>query len=84
MYPQFSIYGAWPRSGEISIAEARGNSYSYAINGISAGRNVMTSTLHWGPSSLTDAYWRATNGKALRRTDYMHEYHTFGIEWSED
>lgn len=84
MYPQTNTYGAWPRSGEIDIAEARGNSYNYSIAGIPGGRDVMTSTLHWGPSPLSDAYWRTTNGKALRRTDYTEQYHTFGVEWSED
>ena len=84
MYPQNNVYGDWPRSGEIDIAEGRGNSYTYALDGVPAGRDVMTSTLHWGPSTLTDAYWRTTNGKALRRTDYSQEYHTFGVEWSED
>lgn len=84
MFPQKGAYGDWPRSGEIDIAEGRGNSYSYEVDGISAGRDVMTSTLHWGPSAATDAYWRTTNGKALRRTDYTGQYHTFGVEWSED
>jgi beta-glucanase (GH16 family) len=84
MFPQSSHYGTWPRSGEIDLAEGRGNSYSYAMDGVPAGRDVMTSTLHWGPSPATVAYWRTTNGKALRRTDYTEEYHTFGVEWSED
>ena len=83
MYPQNSAYGIWPRSGEIDLAESRGNSYNYSIDGQPGGRDVMTSTLHWGPSSVSDAYWRTTNGKELRRTDYTEEYHTFGVEWSE-
>jgi beta-glucanase (GH16 family) len=43
MMPQDSVYGAWPASGEIDIMEARGNNYSYP-----GGRDVFTSTLHWG------------------------------------
>ena len=84
MFPQNNVYGIWPRSGEIDLAEGRGNSFEYTLDGNPGGRDVMTSTLHWGPSTDTDAYWRTTNGKALRRTDYTAEYHTFGVEWSEE
>lgn len=84
LFPQNSTYGVWPRSGEIDIAESRGNGYNYILDNLLAGRDVVTSTLHWGPSSLSDAYWRTTNGKAIRRTDYTKEYHTFGLEWSEN
>jgi hypothetical protein len=44
LMPEDSVYGAWPRSGEIDIFESRGNDKSYP-NG---GRNLMTSALHWG------------------------------------
>lgn len=43
MMPTDSVYGDWPRSGEIDIVEARGNSVDYP-----GGRNVFYSTLHWG------------------------------------
>ena len=84
MFPQDRVYGEWPRSGEIDLAECRGNSEPYVLDGIPSGRNVITSTLHWGASTLSNAYWRTTNGKALRRTDFTKEFHTFGVEWSED
>lgn len=43
MMPTNSTYGVWPKSGEIDIMEARGNTANY-----SGGRNVYYSTLHWG------------------------------------
>jgi hypothetical protein len=44
MMPEESKYGDWPRSGEIDIAEARGNSIDYPLG----GRDTYTSSLHWG------------------------------------
>uniref|UniRef100_A0A093Y6A9 Beta-1,3-glucan-binding protein n=1 Tax=Talaromyces marneffei PM1 TaxID=1077442 RepID=A0A093Y6A9_TALMA len=80
MMPTNNVYGSWPASGEIDISESRGNDISYA-NG---GRDVMSSAIHWGPSSGLDAFWLSTRGKALRRTDFSKGFHTFGLEWSED
>jgi hypothetical protein len=37
-----------------------------------------------GPSSENDGFWRTTDGKALRRSDFSEGYHTFGLEWSEN
>lgn len=80
MMPEDSVYGEWPRSGEIDILESRGNGYNYP----EGGKDWMTSTLHWGPSWAHDGYWRTTDGRHLRRTDYTQEFHTFGLEWTED
>lgn len=74
------MYGDWPRSGEIDIMESRGNGPSYSVG----GRDEYYATLHWGPSSLTDAYWRTSASKKVRRTDFTEEFNTFGIEWNED
>ena len=46
MLPEDSVYGEWPRSGEIDIMEARGNAPGYSAG----GRDIITSTLHWGES----------------------------------
>lgn len=48
MMPTNSVYGAWPASGEIDIAESRGNDVSYP-NG---GRDTMASSIHWGESKF--------------------------------
>ncbi|CAI6331820.1 unnamed protein product [Periconia digitata] len=79
MMPEDSKYGPWPASGEIDIAELRGNSYEYPL-----GRDALTSTIHWGPTTKTDAYWSTYGHKFLRRTDYSKDFHTFGLQWSED
>ena len=77
--PESDKYGPWPASGEIDVAESRGNNVDYP----EGGRETVTSTLHWGPTSNTDTFWRTTNGRALRRTDYSQDFHTYGLEWDE-
>lgn len=80
MMPEDDKYGSWPRSGEIDIAESRGNGRDYAEGGL----NYYYGTLHWGPTVHTDAYWKTTNAKKLRRGTYADGYHTYGIEWTEN
>ncbi|KAF4509577.1 hypothetical protein G6O67_003739 [Ophiocordyceps sinensis] len=78
MMPEDSVYGPWPRSGEIDIMESRGNSRNYP----EGGRNYYYGTLHWGPTTETNAYWRTTNAKKIRRGDYSSSFHTFGVQWT--
>ncbi|KAK4938004.1 hypothetical protein LTR10_021493 [Elasticomyces elasticus] len=79
MLPTDSVYGSWPQSGEIDIAESRGNNFSYH-NG---GNNVMASTLHWGPDSTDDAWWRTYRKINALHSSFPQQFHTFGLEWSE-
>lgn len=44
MMPEESVYGEWPRSGEIDIMESRGNGRDYD----EGGRNLYYGTVHWG------------------------------------
>ena len=80
MMPEDSVYGPWPQSGEIDIAESRGNS----PDNYTDGRNSIISALHWGPSPETDAFWRSSGKHNIRRTDYSEAFHTYGLEWTED
>lgn len=50
MHPQTDSYGGWPRSGEIDIAEARGNQNLYQGNE-NIGITKLSSCLHFGESS---------------------------------
>jgi beta-glucanase (GH16 family) len=80
LYPEVETYGMWPRSGEIDIAQCRGNEPStYA-----GGRDTVTSTLHWGPSANLDQSARTTGKLKLKRRDLSKDFHTYGIEWSQD
>lgn len=80
LLPMNNTYGSWPRSGEIDIMESRGNNLSYP----EGGNNIMTSTLHWGPNTANDAYWRSNEKRKAKLTTYAKGPHTFGLEWSED
>jgi len=79
MMPQDDVYGEWPRSGEIDIAEFRGNNYKYP-----EGRDFVSSTLHWGPNYQADGYINTHGTNFVRRTDFASSWHTFGLMWTED
>ncbi|KAJ4368954.1 hypothetical protein N0V83_006036 [Neocucurbitaria cava] len=79
MLPKDSVYGDWPRSGEIDIMESRGNNKSYA----QGGNNVASSTLHFGPDPDNNGWWRNQRKRQAFHTTYAEGFNTFGIEWSE-
>jgi beta-glucanase (GH16 family) len=79
MMPEDNVYGIWPQSGEIDIAESRGN----AGGGFPDGRDSVGSALHWGPIAQVDAFWRTQGKHNVRRTDYSESFRTYGLEWSE-
>jgi beta-glucanase (GH16 family) len=56
MLPKNSVYGDWPRSGEIDIVESKGNDEYNDSNGVNMGNTLMGSTLHWGPGPNYDKY----------------------------
>ncbi|KAH7392680.1 concanavalin A-like lectin/glucanase domain-containing protein [Pyrenochaeta sp. MPI-SDFR-AT-0127] len=79
MLPKYEVYGEWPRSGEIDILESRGNNASYG----QGGNNIITSTMHFGPSPQFDGWWHNVFMNQALRTTFSDDYNTFGIEWSE-
>ncbi|KAF9890519.1 hypothetical protein FE257_005924 [Aspergillus nanangensis] len=80
MMPQDSKYGAWPASGEIDIAESRGNdAEKYPL-----GNNIISSSMHWGTTYDNDAFKLSLGEWGAKRTKYSEGFHTFGLEWSED
>lgn len=81
MMPEESVYGAWPRSGEIGIAELRGNDRHYP-----RGRDLVTSTLHFGPDPHHDGFMEAYDTFFFnkKRTDFTDKFFTYGFEWYKD
>ena len=78
MMPENSTYGGWPASGEIDIVESRGNRIGDHLE----ARDTISSTLHWGPVSAADAFWRTSGKHTMQRSDYTEAFHTFGLEWN--
>ncbi|KAF5667450.1 beta-1,3-glucan binding protein [Fusarium heterosporum] len=79
MMPQDEVYGGWPKSGEIDIAESRGNdAKTYPM-----GNNLVSSALHWGTAVQNDRWRRAYGEWGGKRNIYSDNFHVFGLEWSE-
>ena len=79
MMPVNDTYGPWPASGEIDIAEGRGNNHTQA----QGGNNAISSTLHWGPEPDTDRWWQTSKKRTARHSVYSEGFNTFGLEWSQ-
>lgn len=79
MMPVDDTYGPWPRSGEIDIAESRGNNYTHP----QGGNNIVSSALHWGPDPANDAWWRTNVKRQALHTTYSSSFNTYGLEWSQ-
>ncbi len=65
-----SLYGGWPKCGEIDIMELLGNNPSKVYQ-----------TLHYAKSS-TDIQSQGT--KTLTKGDFSSAYHIFSVEWNPD
>ncbi|KAI9649850.1 hypothetical protein NHQ30_002432 [Ciborinia camelliae] len=72
MMPEDSVYGPWPASGEIDLAESKGNDGAT----YDGGRDSVISALHWGPIPQVDAFWKTDGKHNIRRTDYSESYYT--------
>ncbi len=79
MMPQDSVYGAWPRSGEIDMIESKGNQVESRSDHY---QNQVASTLHWGPSPATDRWGLTTSNFTVPRDYFSEDFHTFGLDWT--
>ncbi|KAJ9474298.1 GH16 domain-containing protein [Pseudozyma hubeiensis] len=80
MMPKDSVYGQWPKSGEIDIFEGKGNQAHSRRDLLS---NTMRSALHWGNDLATDQFGRTSAVSILWRKLWNDDFHTFGLEWDE-
>ena len=70
MSPNESVYGSWPRSGEIDIVETKGSNLNYAA-----------ADAHWG---LSTGYKKHAQGKDLPAGfKDTTQWHTYGVKWTE-
>ncbi|PVD21155.1 hypothetical protein C0Q70_19322 [Pomacea canaliculata] len=75
MMPRDSVYGTWPRSGEIDIMESRGGNH---------GVNEVSSTLHWGTAWDHNNYG-LTHGEVRKSSGgFQGDFHTWKLDWTHD
>ncbi|KAJ4386580.1 hypothetical protein N0V93_009478 [Gnomoniopsis smithogilvyi] len=79
MMPMGSSYGPWPASGEIDIAESRGNNRTYP----GGGNNIISSSLHFGPDAEHDVWYDNYERRSLKRKTFSEDFNTFSVEWSQ-
>lgn len=70
MLPQNSVYGGWPRSGELDIMEMVGHE-----------PNKVHGTLHFGPGPGSV---QITRSYTLPAGNFADAFHVFSIEWEPD
>ncbi|OSD04758.1 glycoside hydrolase family 16 protein [Trametes coccinea BRFM310] len=78
MLPVNDTYGPWPRSGEIDIMEARGNSPSYQAQGI----DYVRGSLNWGPLTWLNGVSKTFGWWTNRRKTFADDFHTYALEWT--
>lgn len=81
LLPKNSVYGIWPRSGEIDLMESRGN-LNLTQNGVNIGTKRVASTLHFG-LSYEQNRWRDAHFTSYHKEGFHLNYHTYGLEWTD-
>lgn len=83
--PTKSVYGVWPRSGEIDLLESRGNRNYTDDNNIQIGCEHFGSTLHFGPNWDQNAWQTATFAKnSLSGEGFNVGFHKYQVEWTDE
>ncbi|MDQ2076614.1 glycoside hydrolase family 16 protein [Marinimicrobium sp. ABcell2] len=72
MMPTDSVYGGWPRSGEIDIFEA--------VNTNASGGNEIHGTLHYGRLWPDNQY---SGAAFVPEEPIWEDFHTYAVEWEE-
>lgn len=66
---------------EIDMVETKGN---VATERKDVLTNAFRSSLHWGTDTNHDQYGKTTDVRRLYSNFYNEQYHTFGLEWTEE
>lgn len=70
MMPQASVYGGWPRSGEIDIMENLGHDVTKVYG-----------TIHFGPGPGSTSIGK---NYTLSTGSFYDQFHVFSLEWKQD
>lgn len=84
MMPKRNVYGTWPSSGEIDIAESRGNTQLFEGD-TNVGTEQVGQTLHFGPRYDLNGYPFTTyNQNRNVNESFNTMFHTFQMEWTPE
>ncbi|BFZ56760.1 hypothetical protein PYCC9005_003808 [Savitreella phatthalungensis] len=80
--PADLVYGQFPGSGRIDIAQVRGNAPGYK----SGGTDKLDTMLHFGAAGQVagDNNYKARNTIQSHGRDFSQTFHTFGVQWTSD
>ncbi|CAO1327040.1 unnamed protein product [Diamesa tonsa] len=83
LLPKKSVYGGWPRSGEIDMVEARGNRHLFS-GSTNVGVEQVGQTLHFGPTPNQNG-WPTSHYEKQSGTDsgFDRGYHLYQLEWTK-
>lgn len=82
LMPRDSVYGGWPRSGEIDLMEGRGNRNLFNGN-TNVGTEQIGSTLHFGPQWDVNGFMTAHYEKNSN-PGFNEGFHNYKLEWTEN
>jgi len=80
LLPEESVYGGWPRSGEIDMVEIIGNR-DLKKDGQPIGISKMGVAMHWGPSPDQNKF-SLTNLHKTDNSNYGDNFHNYILDWS--
>lgn len=78
LLPRRNAYGPWPNSGQMTIAQSRGNAV-YSVNGEPMGTQRAEVTLHFGPGlgGLIEQHMNCKEGQG-----WDSDFHEYELEWT--
>ena len=82
LLPKENLYGKWPQSGEINMAETRGNPQLFEGNE-NIGVERVGVTLHFGPNSKTTK-WDEMHSEINEKPGFDNDFHVYKMKWAED
>lgn len=83
LMPRQSVYGTWPRSGEIDLMELRGNRNLRNAQGVHVGNEQAGSTLHFGPNWDVNG-WETAHHTRNQNPGFDANFHVYKLYWTEN